>query len=834
LEEPRHLPGISVTRAELCVPLRVKDRVIGALDLQSVRVGAFLPTDEQLLSTVATQLAVILENARLYAAERHRRQQLEGLQGMASAIGAELELKALLNLIVQEAAHTFESLAVSLLMWDDSIGGLSVQASRGLSANFVSQAVYTREQVGWPLDPGSVAAMTLQPQVVNDLQSDLIDLEQRRLCLAEELCSLLRVPLISGTRPVGVLDIYSQQRPRRFTLEEIELAHIFASQVAFAIENARLYAETRRRLDEVTILYEVARSAAATLDLNQVFHQLLDAIQRTLRYENFEFVLYEPSTGLLHTRAAYGFSPAAIAHDLQPGEGIVGDVARTGTARLLGDVTQAVDFLAAQPGTRSELAVPMRIGERFIGVINVESSRLNAFAQDDERLLSALAGQVAAIIENARLYAETQKRLAEVSTLHTVAQQLTRSLDIDEVLNSIVMTLKDVLRCRGVSIALLSAESQLLEIRAAAGIHPRWKEAAKLKVGEGINGKVAATARSIYVPDARALPDFIFFDPVVRSLLVVPLMVKDRVIGVLAIDQAVPDAFTNDDERMLTIAAAQAAVAIENAQLYADLKERARKLEQAYRELQEVDQLKDELVQNVSHELRTPLTFIKGYVELMLEEEMGPLNESQREGLSVVSSKTNALSRLVSDIIFLQQIERESLDLSWYDLGEMARLALQSCEVTATRAGISLRLAVSEQVPRILVDRDRVNQVFDNLLGNALKFSFKGGMITISVQDDSEVLKLGVTDTGAGIPPDKLERIFERFYQVDGSATRRFGGAGLGLAICRRIVEAHGGRIWAESEVGKGSTFYFTLPKSVPDAGEAPKPLAAAHQADAL
>ncbi|HEY4720768.1 MAG TPA: GAF domain-containing protein, partial [Anaerolineae bacterium] len=383
LEEPRHLAGISVARSELCVPLRVNDRVIGALDLQSARAGAFSAADEQLLSTVATQLAVILENARLYATERRRRQQLEGLQSTASAIGAELELNALLNLIVQEAAHTFESPAVSLLMWNDSIGQLSVQASRGLSANFVSQAVYPREQVGWPLEPaidtGVVAAGTMRPHVVHDLQSDLIDLEQRRLYLAEDLRSLLRVALISGGRPVGVLDIYSQQRPRRFTPEEIELAHIFASQVAVAIENARLYAETRRRLDEVTILYEVARSAAATLDLNLVFDRLLDAIQRTLRYENFEFILYEPTTGMLNTRAAYGFSPIATALDLQLGEGIVGYVARTGTARLLGDVTQAADFLSAQPGTRSELAVPMRIGERFIGVINVESSRLNAF-----------------------------------------------------------------------------------------------------------------------------------------------------------------------------------------------------------------------------------------------------------------------------------------------------------------------------------------------------------------------------------------------------------------------------------------------------------------------
>jgi signal transduction histidine kinase len=427
-----------------------------------------------------------------------------------------------------------------------------------------------------------------------------------------------------------------------------------------------------------------------------------------------------------------------------------------------------------------------------------------------------LAGQLAPRIENARLYQETQQRLAEVSTLYAFAEKLTSSLDLPELLDLICVTLKQVLECRGVSISLLVPDTQVLEIRAAAGLQTKWREAAKLKVGEGISGKVAATASPIYVPDARSLPDFIFFDPVVRSLLVVPLMVKDRVIGTLAIDQAVPEAFNKDDERLLVIAAAQAAVAIENAQLYLALKERADKLEQAYRELQEIDRLKDELVQNVSHELRTPLTFIKGYVELMLDQDMGPLNEVQRESLSIVADKTNALTRLVSDIIFLQQVERESLDLSQYNMRDVARLALHSCEVAATNLGIALRLEAPVDLPPISIDRDRINQVFDNLLGNAIKFSPRGGIITIGIEDSGEFVKLSVADTGVGIPPDKLSRVFDRFYQVDGSATRRFGGAGLGLAIAKRIVEAHGGQIWAESEVGEGSTFYFTLPKVPP------------------
>ena len=808
--EPRHLAGIASTRSELCVSLRVGERMIGAIDLQSPRVGAFTTNDERLLLTVAGQWAVLLDNARLYAAERRRRQQLEGLQATASAIGAELELSALLNLIVQEAAHTFEAPAVSLLLIDAVSDRLQVKASRGLSADFVANITFTRKQLGW-----TDGAANVQPMIIADLAA-CDDVDQRQLFMDDQLCSLLHVPMISHGQPIGLIDIYSQSRPRRFRDDELELARIFASQVAVAIENAQLYEETRRRLDEITILLEVARSGASTLDLSQVLDRMLDAIRRTLRFETFEFILYDPVTDLLHTRAAYGFPPEAGQVDLRIGEGIVGWVAQTGQSALIGDVSHDARYVSSLADTHSELAVSLKVSERFIGVMNVESPRLNAFTPDDERLLTALAGQLAVIIENARLYEETQQRLAEVSTLYSFAQKLTSSLDLPQVLDAIVVTLRQVLHCRGVSISLFVPETQLLEIRAAAGLQDKWRQAAKLKLGEGISGQVAATAQPIYVPDARSLPDFIFFDPVVRALLVVPMMVKDRVIGTLAIDQAVPGAFTQDDERLLAIAAAQAAVAIENAQLYAALKERANKLEQAYRELQEIDRLKDELVQNVSHELRTPLTFIKGYVELLMEQEMGPLTETQREALSIVTEKTNALTRLVSDIIFLQQVERESLDLAPHNMRDVASLALHSCEIASGSAGITLRLEAPPDLNPILIDRDRISQVFDNLLGNAIKFSPRGGTITIAVEDFGDRLRMSVADTGVGIPADKLIKIFDRFYQVDGSATRRFGGAGLGLAIAKRIVEAHGGEIWVESTVGIGSKFSFTLPKVPP------------------
>jgi signal transduction histidine kinase len=791
----------------------VEKHVIGAIDVQSPRVNAFTSSDERLLMTIAGQWAVILENTKLFAAERLRREQLERLQASAAAIAAELDLNTLLDLIVQEATRTFNTQAASLLLLDPVDQMLRIRASRGLSASFVPRLSIEPEWLGWTNETAG-RAVSGEPQLIADLRVMAASEAHHQLFEAEDLCSLMRVPIVSRGRLIGALDVYSRSVQRRFREDEVHLAEIFTSQAAVAIENAQLLEETRRRLAEISILFEAARAGTSTLDMDQVLDRVLEVIRRSLRFEIFEFILFDADTKTLHTRAGYGYEPDAPHLQVKLGEGVVGWVAQTWQSALVNDVRQDARYLTTVEQTQSELAVPLLAADRLVGVMNVESSRLNAFTPDDERLLQTLAGQLAVLIENARLHEETQQRLAEVSTLYAFAEQLTTSIDLTTLLDSIVVTLKEVLHCRGVSISLLNPETQLLEIRAAAGLQLKWRQAAKLKVGEGISGKVAATATPIYVPDARSLPDFIFFDPVVRSLLVVPLMVKDRVIGTLAIDQAIPDAFTQDDKRTLTIAAAEAAAAIENAQLYTDLEERAAKLEQAYKELQEVDRLKDELVQNVSHELRTPLTFIKGYVELLLEEDMGPLNEAQRESLAIVADKTNALTRLVSDIIYLQQVEWESLQFTQQDMREMARLALQSCEVAAVTAGITLRLEAETGQPPIPVDRDRINQVFDNLLGNAIKFSPRGGTISVEVKDEGEMIQLSVLDTGVGIPSDKLDRVFDRFYQVDGSATRRFGGAGLGLAIVRRIVEAHGGRIWVESEEGKGSAFRFTLPKT--------------------
>jgi signal transduction histidine kinase len=458
------------------------------------------------------------------------------------------------------------------------------------------------------------------------------------------------------------------------------------------------------------------------------------------------------------------------------------------------------------------VVVPLLAGGQLVGGLIAGTER-DELSDIETSLLGAFANQCAMAIENARLYDQMNQRLAEVSTLYLLANQVSSSLDLNVVLDSVMDILKEVLNCRGGCIFLLDEKREWLEIRASSGIKPYWQREARMRLGEGISGQVAETAQPVYIPDTRLHPDFLVFDPAVRSLLVVPLIFKGEVIGTLNVDDDEPNAFSEDVSRLLSIAAAQAAAAIQTARLYTDLRERAETLAQAHLELQESDRLRAEFVQNMSHELRTPLTFVRGYVELLLEGRLGPLTEQQKQGLGIVAQRTKTIIELVNDILALQQVERGELHFAPLSMEEIARSAIEGAGAAARQGGLSLVADFQPGLPSVLGDRARLDQVFNNLIGNALKFSPEtGGTITVRLRKADGFVRVDVIDQGIGIAGDHLTRIFERFYQVDGSSKRRFGGTGLGLAIVKEIVDAHGGTVMVESEPNVGSTFSFTVP----------------------
>ena len=236
----------------------------------------------------------------------------------------------------------------------------------------------------------------------------------------------------------------------------------------------------------------------------------------------------------------------------------------------------------------------------------------------------------------------------------------------------------------------------------------------------------------------------------------------------------------------------------------------ARALEQQ----QELDRLKDEFLQNISHELRTPLALILGYAELMNSGELGELQSNQRGPVSVIARRVRMLSKMVNDLIAILSVEALELREEEVDLADLVRTMLVDFRVVAEETELFLTAEVAPDLPPVFGDPDQLRRVLDNLLGNALKFTPAGGRLTIRLwcYGDGKAVVLDVTDTGIGIPPDQLGRVFDRFYQIDGSSKRRYGGVGLGLALVKEIVEAHGGQVSVWSVVNEGSTFRVTLP----------------------
>jgi len=229
--------------------------------------------------------------------------------------------------------------------------------------------------------------------------------------------------------------------------------------------------------------------------------------------------------------------------------------------------------------------------------------------------------------------------------------------------------------------------------------------------------------------------------------------------------------------------------------------------------LKEVDRMKDQLLSNVSHELRTPITIVKSALELMLDDQV---SEEQEKLIRMSKNNLQRLDNLVGDLLYFSKGEKEipEDEIEKISLNELIEEAVSSISHMAEINEITISTSVDKELPPVEASRPRLLQVFTNLLGNAIKFNREKGSIKVKAtyKSGDDKVTVSIADTGVGIPKDKLPRIFDRFYQVDGTTSRKYGGTGLGLAITKSIVEAHGGRIWAESEVGKGSTFYFTLP----------------------
>ncbi len=430
-----------------------------------------------------------------------------------------------------------------------------------------------------------------------------------------------------------------------------------------------------------------------------------------------------------------------------------------------------------------------------------------------------LIALVSALLARAWEQITTDLRVANrnLALLSQTSQVLVSTLDLDQVLVNLLDEMRRLLSVVACSVWLIDAETGELVCRQAAGPQSEGVRGWHLPLGEGIVGWVAHTGESLIVPDTRT--DEHYFAGVdkstglvLRSILSVPLRARHDVIGVLQVVDTEVDRFELADLELLEPLAATAASAIENARLYAEEQQRAAALARALEQQRELDRLKTQFIQNVSHELRTPVAVIQGYIELLDGGVLGELQPGQREPVAAIARRVCALGELVDDLTAILAIEGRELKREPVDLADLVRALLAESRVAAEQAKLSLVAEIAPDLPLLSGDPDYLRRMLNNLLGNAFKFTPAGGGVTVRLWQDEGDVMLEVADTGIGIPQDQLICIFERFYQVDGGTTRRYGGAGLGLALVKEVVEAHGGKVTVQSGVGKGSTFLVRLP----------------------
>ncbi len=648
--------------------------------------------------------------------------------------------------------------------------------------------------------------------------------------------TVLATPLLGKDGPMGVIFVRRTQ-VRSFTDRQIALLRTFADQAVIAIENTRLFQELQARNRGLTEALEQQTATAEILgvisssptDVQPVFDTIVrNAV--TLCEALFGAV-FRFDGELIHLVAHHNFTPGVLElvshlYPMRPSrEQATGRVILSGALVHLHDVLTDPEYrreVAARGGWRSMLAVPMSREGTAVGVIWVARAEAGPFPDNQVELLKTFADQAVIAIENVRLFNELQARTRELgrsveqlTALGEVGRAVSSTLDLETVLTTIVARADQLSGTDGGVIYEYDEAKQEFRLRVSLKLEDELiavLRAAPTRLGEGAVGRAGVARQPIQIPDI--LEDTAYTGRLrdvaeragYRALLAVPLLREDRLIGALVLRRRVPGPFPPETVTLLQTFATQSVLAIQNARLFREIADKSQQLEAASRH-------KSEFLANMSHELRTPLNAIIGFSEVLLERMFGEVNEKQTEYLHDILSSGQHLLSLINDILDLSKIEAGRMELAPapFHLPLALGNAVTLVKERAGRHGIALTLEVDPRLGELVGDERKIKQVLLNLLSNAVKFTPEGGRISLTAVLTGGSVEISVSDTGIGIAPEDQDAIFEEFRQVGGDDARKREGTGLGLTLAKKFVEMHGGRIWVKSEVGKGSTFTFTL-----------------------
>lgn len=716
-------------------------------------------------------------------------------------------------------------------------------------ADYAPATLYEKEEVGY-----AFSSDHLSPLHTGNIPASL----------AGKLENSIKTPLTASGQTIGEMQIEPPSE-RAWTPEETNLANAVAQQASLQIQNLRLLAATERARAEA--------QAATRRFTHENWESFLDGIHNS---ERIGFVYdqnsvasfaeaspeehdFQETVNVLDEHVGNLFLKADPAHPLTDADkALVSAVARqlsqqVENLRLLADASRAranaeeanrrltrenwQSFTSQNPDAlgfaydtvqvtpfpfdKTQLlqelsfAQPLTVRGETIGQLTVAG--LKDVPSSALELANSIAEQVSVHIENLRLFELNEKRAHELETVAVVSTTASTVLNPDELLQSVVDLTKERFNLYHAQIYLADESWKTLLLASGAGeigrqmVSEGW--AIPMHHEQSIAASAARSRQFVIANDVVHDKDSAFLSnrllPETRSEMAVPMIVGEKLLGIFDVQADTANFFTEEDANIYTTLAVQVAIALQNARLY--MEQSATVLQ-----LRELDRLKSSFLANMSHELRTPLNSILGFADVMLEGLDGPLTKNMNNDLGLIQKNGQHLLHLINDVLDMAKIEagRMSLNPERFHIHDLLEEVTSITSTLASEKNLSLFIEKdSDSAVEIFADRTRIRQVMINLVNNAIKFTEKG-QVRLRTDRRGSLITVSVRDTGVGIPPDNLEDIFQEFTQVDTSTTRRAGGTGLGLPISRKLIEMHGGRLWAESAGvdGEGAAFFVELP----------------------
>jgi signal transduction histidine kinase len=635
---------------------------------------------------------------------------------------------------------------------------------------------------------------------------------------------LLREGVAIGTIGIRRMEV------QPFTEKQIALLKTFADQAVIAIENVRLFKEIQERNAELREALEHQTATSEVLgiisrsptDVQPVLDAIVVSAARVCGIDDVVLRLHEGNT--MVPRAHFGSIPIGR-FEISIDEPHHRWMREHGTLHVP-DARAQNDFpmLGSAGISRTFLAVPLRQHGELIGILAARRTEVRPFTTAQIKLLETFADQAVIAIENVRLFQELEARtrelaqsVGELKALGEVGQAVSSTLDLQTVLSAIVGHAVQLSATNGGVIYEYDEALQEFHLRASYRMEEEIVEALQktpVHPGQGATGQMATVRAPVQVTNILEEREYTGtrVRPMLarlgyRSVLAVPLLREGRILGALTVWRKEAGNFSPEVVNLLQTFAMQSALAIQNARLFREIEDKGRQLEAANRH-------KSEFLANVSHELRTPLNAIIGFSEVLQEKFFGELNEKQAEYTDDILSSGRHLLSLINDILDLSKIEagRMELEVTTFYLPDAIENALLLIRERASRHAIKLDRVIDDRLGDFTGDERKIKQILVNLLSNAVKFTPEGGQIKVEATLGDSAVIISVNDTGVGIAPQDHEAIFEEFRQVGSNYAQKREGTGLGLSLTRKFVDLHGGKIWVESEAGKGSKFTFTLP----------------------